>query len=124
MTDGKVKGTVHLVEETKTYGAKGFRKRLVVLTQEFGSFTNYVPLEFTRENCELADSLKEGDEIEVNFRLNGRRWQKDASSEVKYFLSAEAMSITNLSGGSGTANVEQANDAFAEVSQEEDDVPF
>ncbi len=31
MSEGKVKGIVHVVEETKTYGQKGFRKRLVVL---------------------------------------------------------------------------------------------
>ena len=33
MSDAKVQGTVHLVDETKTYGQKGFRKRMVVLEQ-------------------------------------------------------------------------------------------
>ena len=31
MSDAKVSGVVHLIEETKTFGNKGFRKRLVVL---------------------------------------------------------------------------------------------
>ncbi len=129
MSDSKVKGVVHLVEETKEYGAKGFRKRMVVLTQEFGSFTNYVPLEFTRDNCQLADDLKPGDEIEAVFRLNGRKWQKDPDSEVRYFLSAEAMSFRVLSGAAdaqtgGGGNAANANDAFAESSYDEGDVPF
>ena len=34
MSDPTVKGIVHVVEETKTYGQKGFRKRLVVLEQD------------------------------------------------------------------------------------------
>ncbi len=50
-----VRGTVHLVEETKTYGAKGFRKRVVVLEQDNGSFTNYIPIEFTGDSCDSID---------------------------------------------------------------------
>lgn len=130
MSDAKVKGIVEVIEETKTFGAKGFRKRIVVLAQEFGSFTNYIPLEFTRDNCELPDSFNVGDEIEVVYRLNGRKWQKDATSEVKYFLSAEAMSFTPVGGAGGgnaggdPAKAGNANDAFAEVSYDEGDVPF
>ena len=46
MSDAKVSGVIHLIEETKTYGNKGFRKRLVVLEQDKGSFTNYIPVDF------------------------------------------------------------------------------
>ena len=66
MPNASVIGTVHLIEPTKTYGQKGFRKRLVVLElDDGGRFTNYVPLEFTQDNCDLADSLNEGDDIEA-----------------------------------------------------------
>ena len=123
MSDGKVRGIVHLVEETKTYGQKGFRKRLVVLEQDKGSFTNFVPLEFTRDACDSVDNLKVGDEIEVSFRLNGRKWQRDANSEVKYFLNAEAISFTTA--GAGGPDMAAANDQFAEAAVDEDDgIPF
>ena len=46
MSEAKVQGVVHLIEETKTYGQKGFRKRLVVLEQDKGRFVNYIPVEF------------------------------------------------------------------------------
>ena len=121
MSDAKVRGIVHLVEETKTYGQKGFRKRMVVLEQDQGSFTNYVPVEFTRDGCDLADGLKKGDNIEVTYRLNGRRWQKDPDSEVKFFVNVEAMSFTVLEGGGGGSS--NPNDAFAEAADEED-APF
>ena len=86
-----VKGVVHLVDDTKEYGKKGFKKRLVVLTQESGTFTNYIPIEFVQDGVEQVDNLSVGDEIEVVYRLTGRRWQKDSATDVKYFLSAEGL---------------------------------
>lgn len=122
--DAKVSGVVHLIEETKTFGNKGFRKRLVVLEQDKGSFTNYVPIEFIRDSCDSVDEMNLGDEVEVKYRLNGRRWQRDESSEVKYFLSAEAMSFKVLSSGGETMTekVTEPNDAFSEAG--EDEAPF
>ena len=84
-----VTGHVHLVEETKTYGQKGFRKRLVVLEQDEGEYTNLVPVEFTRDHCDIC-TMEVRDEITVRYRLRGRAWQKDSDSDVKYFLNAEA----------------------------------
>ena len=125
MSDATVKGTIHLIEETKTYGQKGFRKRLVVLEQvKGGGFTNYVPVEFLKGACDSVDELHLGDEIEVSYRLSGRRWQRDESSEPKYFLSAEAMSFRVLNGGgSGQSGAGPDIDSvLAEAA--DDDVPF
>ena len=124
MSDPKFRGTVHLVEETKTYGQNGFRKRLVVLEQKSARFTNYVPFDFTGDRCELADQFSAGDEVEVTYRLNGRKWQKDSDSDVKFFLNAEAVSFNVVGSGSSQAVDESsANDQFAEA-VEDDEVPF
>ncbi len=124
MSDPTVRGIVHVIEETKTYGAKGFRKRLVVLEQDNGRFTNYVPVEFTQDRCDSVDGLNVGDDVEVTYRLNGRKWQKDPSSEVKFFLNAEGTTY-KVHGGSGAGgNAGSANDEFAEASFDEDDIPF
>ena len=122
MSDATVRGIVHVIEETKTYGQNGFRKRVVVLEQDLKSFTNYIPLEFTRDACDTVDELNVGDDVEVQYRLNGRKWQKDPSSEVKFFLNAEALGfkVTNKkSDAEGT----DANDAFAEAA-DDDEPPF
>lgn len=126
MKDPTVRGVVHLIEETKTFGQKGFRKRLVVLEQSKGAFTNFIPVEFVKDACDAADDLAIGDEIEVTYRLSGRRWQRDEASEAKYFLSAEGLSFKRLAG-SGRAprdpdDTVDPNDALAEAS--DDDVPF
>ena len=125
MSDATVKGTIHLIEETKTYGQKGFRKRLVVLEQsKGGGFTNYVPVEFLKDACDSVDELHLGDEIEVSYRLSGRRWQRDESSEPKYFLSAEAMSFRVLNGG-GSAQSGAGPDIDSVLAEAaDDDVPF
>ena len=123
MSDAKVRGVVHVIEETKTFGQKGFRKRLVVLEQDTGRFTNYLPIEFIRDDCDSIDSLNVGDEIEVSYRLSGRKWQRDANSEVKYFLSAEATSFEVL-GKRPDADAASVNDQFDEAEQDDTDIPF
>ncbi|MGE0759235.1 MAG: DUF3127 domain-containing protein [Pirellulaceae bacterium] len=125
MSDAKVRGIVHLIDDTKTYGQKGFRKRMVVLEQDNGRFTNYVPLEFTNDGCDSVDDLKVGDEVEVTYRLSGRKWQKDPQSEVKFFLNAEALRFKVLDGKSaGGDDIAAANDAFAEAATDDKDIPF
>ncbi len=125
MSDAKVSGVIHLIEETKTYGSKGFRKRLVVLEQDIGSFTNYIPVEFTRDGCDSVDELNVGDEVEIAYRLSGRRWQKDEKSEAKYFVNVEATSFKLLNSTTDTVTekvTDSPNDAFAEAG--EDEAPF
>jgi hypothetical protein len=123
MSNLTVRGTVHLIEETKTYGQKGFRKRLVVLEQDKGRFINYIPLEFVQDNCETADELNVGDEIQVAFRLNGRKWQRDENSEVKFFLNAEALEFKVLKPGAESDD-SPPEYSDAEAALDDEDVPF
>jgi len=98
-----------------------------VLEQNDGRFANLIPLEFIKDNCSTADGLNVGDNVEVSYKLSGRKWQRDPNSEVKYFLSAEALSFKVLSGGGGggsdQSEVSSANDAFSQ-SYDENDIPF
>ena len=129
MSDAKVKGIVHVLEETKTYGQKGFRKRLVVLEQDNGRFTNYIPVEFIQDACDQVDELSVGDEVEITYRLSGRKWQRDPSSEVKFFLSAEATAYRVLGQeAAGNAPAEFSGDPNADLNEaaleDDDEVPF
>ena len=130
MSDAKVRGVVHLIEETKTYGQKGFRKRLVVLEQDNDRFTNYIPFEFIQDACDSVDDLNVGDEAEITYRLSGRKWQKDANSDVKFFLNAEATGFKVLGGkatsgdGSRPADNGDPNAGLSEAAYDEEDIPF
>ncbi len=123
MTEPTLTGNVYTIEETQTYGQKGFRKRLIVLTQKRGQYVNYIPLELIGDACEAADELERGDQICAQYRLSGRRWQRDEASEVRYFLSAEARSFerTELAAQVTTPVPAQPQPA---ASAEQQDVPF
>ena len=125
MSTGKVEGKVHVIEETKTYGQKGFRKRLVVLEQDNGRFTNYLPMEFIADSCDEVDQMSVGDEVEISYRLSGRKWQRDPQSETKYFLSAEATGFKVLSGGGDAAPASVDTDVpYGETFTSDEDPPF
>ena len=126
MSEASVQGKVHVIEETKTYGQNGFQKRLVVLEQENDRFTNYIPVEFIRDACTRVEEMNVGDQVEVRYRLTGRKWQKDPSSEVRYFLNAEATGFRVLEDGGtgGQPDEDAANKALAEAAGDDGDVPF
>lgn len=115
-----LRGTVHIIEPTKTFGQKGFQKRLIVLEQMNGRYSEFIPVEFQRDDCDAVDELHLGDEIDVTYHLTGRKWQKDPQSEVKVFLTLVGVSWKVI----GSA----ARDAEYEVSDEvpaiDDDAPF
>jgi hypothetical protein len=124
MSDATVRGTVHLIEETKSFGQKGFRKRLVVLEQDKGRFINYIPLEFVHDGCDTVDELSVGDDVEVSYRLSGRRWQRDERSEVKFFLNAEATDFKILQKA-GESDVGPPEHSESEAPADDDEeVPF
>lgn len=125
MSDPTVRGKVHVIEDTKTFGKSGFRKRLVVLEQDKGKFTNYVPLEFVHEGCDSVDDMNVGDEVDVTYRLSGRKWQRDANSEVKYFLNAEALDYKVVKGAEGAKQPASTDDEyFDNMAEDDDEVPF
>lgn len=124
MSDPSVTGTVYLIEPTKTFGQKGFRKRLVVIEQSNGRFTNYLPLEFVQDGCDRADSLKVGDNVSVTYRLTGRKWQRDERSEVKFFLSAEAISFHVQGSAAGAPVAEDEFDGGSFYNDDEGPAPF
>ena len=126
MADASITGQVHLIEPTKSFGQKGFRKRLVVLEQVKGKFTNYVPLDFIGDACDSVDDLKLGDTIRVTYRLSGRKWQRDSESEVKFFLSAEAMSFefTEKSASKKPHKSAPAEEEFEDFGPDDGSAPF
>ena len=127
MSDSKLRGIVHLIEPTKSFGQKGFRKRTVVLEQENGRFPNYIPVDFLQDACDQIDELSTGDEVEVTYKLSGRKWQKDPQSEVKFFLSCEATGFRLVGAGATDQGMSSrdVNDNLAQAAYENDDeVPF
>lgn len=125
MSDGSVEGVVAEIGDTASYGKNGFRKRTVVLQQESGKFTNYIPVDFIQDGCDSVDDMVAGDSVEITFTLTGRKWQKDAASEVRYFLNAQASAWRSLTGAvPASAPEAPPAPATAPAGFGDDEIPF
>ena len=123
MSNSTVQGVVHVVQPVETFGTKGFRKRVVVLEQDSGNFINYIPVEFTNDDCDRAEDIEPGSTIEVKYFLNGRKWQKDAQSDVKFFVSIRVADY-RLLGNPEATTTEATPDVTTYDNADNADIPF
>lgn len=124
----ELQGKIKLIDETKTYGSNGFRKRELVITTE-EQYPNTILIEFVQDKTDLLNAYKVGQNVKVSINIRGREWT-NPQGEVKYFNSINGWRIENLTQVSGGNDIppmppadtfEPAND-FNE--EEHDDLPF
>ena len=123
----EIQGTIKLIDQTKTYGSNGFRKREVVITTE-EQYPQPIMVEFVQDKTDLLDAFQVGQAVKISINLRGREWV-NPQGETKYFNSIQGWRIENLE------NTAQANmppipdeDAFEPISdfkeEDHDDLPF
>lgn len=124
----EIQGKVKLIDETKTYGSNGFRKReLVVTTEE--QYPQHIMIEFVQDKTDLLDAFKEGDTVKVSINLRGREWE-NPQGETKYFNSIQGWRIEKQDSGASAQDMPPVPpmDAFQpanELNEEDhDDLPF
>jgi len=87
----EVVGIIKLVGATQEIGAKGFRKReLVVTTAE--DYPQMIMIEFTQDKVDLLNSFEVGQSVKVAINLRGREWI-NPQGEAKYFNSLQGWKI-------------------------------
>ena len=64
----EVTGKIKKIDETKTFGASGFRKREMVVTTE-EQYPQMIMIEFVQDKTNLLDTYNEGDQVKVNINL-------------------------------------------------------
>ena len=55
----EVQGRIKMIDETKTYGNNGFRKREVVVTTE-EQYPQHILVEFVQDKCDLLNNYSVG----------------------------------------------------------------
>ncbi|HNP67907.1 MAG TPA: DUF3127 domain-containing protein [Aequorivita sp.] len=124
----ELQGKIKLIDETKTYGNNGFRKRELVITTE-EQYPQVIMIEFVQDKTDLLNSYKVGQDVKVSINVRGREWV-NPQGETKYFNSIQGWRIENVSQTKGSSDMppmppaeafEPAND-FNE--EEHDDLPF
>ena len=123
----EVLGTIKLIDETKTYGSNGFRKRELVLTTE-EQYPQHLLIEFIQDKTDLLNTFSVGQKVRININLRGREWT-NPQGEIKYFNSIQGWRIETLEqDGQGEAAPAPPLEAFEpadDLNEEEyDDLPF
>ena len=120
----EVSGKIKWLDETKTYGSNGFRKREVVITTE-EQYPQHILIEFVQDKCDLLNSYSVGQDVKVSINLRGREWI-NPQGEAKYFNSVQGWRIESLSQAapSQAPPAEQFQPAPDLTSDEPDDLPF
>ena len=98
----EVTGKIKIINETKTFGASGFRKReFAVTTNE--QYPQDLGLEMVQDKCDLLDKYKVGDDVKVSINLRGREWI-NPQGEAVYFNSIQGWRIEKVEAESLDAN--------------------
>ena len=117
-----------MIDETKTYGSNGFRKRELVITTE-EQYPQHILVEFIQDKCDLLNNYKVGQQVKVSINLRGREWV-NPQGETKYFNSIQGWRIESLDQQASDENMPpvppmEAFEPADDINEEEhDDLPF
>jgi len=123
----ELQGKIKLINETQTFGAKGFRKREVVITTE-EQYPQHIMIEFVQDKTDLLNNYKVGQTVKISINVRGREWV-NPQGETKYFNSIQGWRIEALDQAvSGDMPPIPPADAFEPASDfnddDHDDLPF
>ena len=104
-------GKIKVISETKNVSASFKKRELVVTTDE--QFPQMIMIEFAQDKCDLLNSYKVGDSVDVSVNLRGREWI-NPQGEAKYFNQIQGWRIQK------TESVQN----IAEAPAEGNDLPF
>ena len=123
----EITGKIKKIDEPKTFGASGFRKREMVITTN-EQYPQPLMVEFVQDKCDLLNNYQVGQDVKISINLRGREWI-NPQGEAVYFNSIQGWRIeaAQLEGTAGTPPI-AAPAKFETTSDiddsEPDDLPF
>jgi hypothetical protein len=123
----EIQGKIKMIDETKTYGSNGFRKREMVITTE-EQYPQHIMVEFVQDKTDLLNNYEVGQSVKISINLRGREWV-NPEGETKYFNSIQGWRIENLeAAASADMPPIPPADAFEPATdfkeEDHDDLPF
>src|SRR5690606_1180311 len=126
----EIQGKIKLIDETKTYGNNGFRKREVVITTE-EQYPQTIMIEFRQDKTDVLNKFQVVQDVKISINIRGREWV-NPQGEVKYFNSLNGWRIESLAPSQNysgqemppmppLSSFESTNDLNED---EHDDLPF
>ncbi len=123
----ELQGTIKMIDDTKTFGNNGFRKREVVVTTD-EQYPQHILVEFVQDKTELLNNFKVGQLVKISLNLKGREWI-NPQGETKYFNSIQGWRIERAEiGAEGSMAPPPPPDNFEPIEnlneEDHDDLPF
>lgn len=117
----EIKGKIKVINETQTFGDKGFQKREVVITTN-EQYPQDIIIEFVQDKCSILDKYKVGQDVTIGINLRGREWV-NPQGEAKYFNSIQGWKIDKAVNDM-LVNAEPFEPAGKLNEEQPDDMPF
>ena len=119
-------GKIKKIDDAKTFGAKGFRKREMAITTP-DQYPQNILIEFVQDNCDLLDNFKVGDDVTIQINILGRIWTNPEGVDV-YFNGIQGWRIAYSDGTQVTANkpskTSGATSPSTDSEDDSSDLPF
>lgn len=112
----ELQGKIKVLNETKTFGEKGFRKRELVITTD-EQYPQMILVEFVQDKCDILNNYKVGDSVKVSINLRGREWI-NPEGVARYFNTIQGWRIEKVDSS------EFVSDKPVVPGEEQDDLPF
>lgn len=116
----ELQGQVVVIGQTETFGAKGFKKRQIVIKTD-AQYPQTIPVDFTQDKCGILDNYAVGQVVKISVNVQGSEWQG------KYYVNLNGWKI-EMGEREKSANsfmpdrdVQMEPDAADEA---DDDLPF
>jgi hypothetical protein len=118
----ELQGQIILIGETETFGAKGFKKRQLVIKTD-AQYPQTIPVDFTQDKCSILDSYSIGQFVNVSINVQGSEWKG------KYYVNLQAWKIDKGEKEKSSSSFmpdRQEVDNMMQRAEElaEDDLPF
>lgn len=117
----KLSGIIKIIH-SEVIISETFKKREFVLNDN-SQYPQFITFQLKKENCDLINDFKEGDEIEVSFNLRGKEWITP-TGETKYFNTFEAWRIIKIGENTDLTLNKTISDSINIEPEDDDVLPF
>ena len=117
-----ITGRIHEILPVMQVSETFKRRSFVVETVENPMYPQYISFETVQDRTSLLDTLKVGDQVQVDFNLRGREWTSP-QGEKKYFNTLEAWRVGKPDANGSSPSVANKQESL-QTTPQGDDLPW
>lgn len=116
-------GKLHEIFDTQQISEK-FAKREMVLCIADGAYEQFVKFQLTQDKCDLLNQFNVGDEVKVQFNLQGKPYTKNGTTSYFNNLGVWRIESTGSASKPATNQPVSTYGKYTVEPEDEDTLPF